>query len=105
MATFYVLPPRSMVETILAEQFQRALPGLSLNSDDANQLLEMLSTTLLGRADTYLVFREELDLSEPAAQALANGFGAEPGDLIIEMQPGSKPGQFQTNRWSLPEAA
>ena len=105
MATFYVLPPRSLVESVLAEQFQKALPGLPINTGDADQLLELLSTTLLGRSDTYLVFREDLDVNEPAAQALANGFGAEPGDLIIEMRPGSKPGQFQTTKWNLPEAA
>jgi hypothetical protein len=103
MATFYVLPPRSLVESLLAEQFQKALPGLPINTGDADQLLELLAATLLGRSDTFLVFREDFD--EPAAQALTDGFGAEPGDLIIEMRPGSKPGQFQITRWSLPEAA
>jgi len=103
MATFYVLPPRSLVESVLAEQFQKALPGLPITTADADQLLELLAATLDGSSDTYLVFREDFD--EPAAQALTNEFGAEPGDLIIEMRPGSNPGQFQTTKWSLPEAA
>jgi hypothetical protein len=105
MATFYILPPRRALESLLAEQFQRVLPDLSLKGDDAIHLLELLSSTLLGQSDAYLVFRDDLDLNEPAIQALANGLGAEPGDLIIEMQPGSKTGEFHTTKWTLPEAA
>ena len=81
------------------------MPGLPLKNGEGQELVDLLSATLLGRPDVYVVFREDLPLEEPATQALADGFGAEPGDTIIEFKPGAKPGQLRSQEWRLPEAA
>jgi hypothetical protein len=105
MATFYILPPRSVVTSLLANHLENALAGLPWNTHDVQQITELLSESLLARPDVYVVFREDLPAEDLATQSLRDGFGAEAGDTIIEFTPGNKPGQFQTNQWRLPEAA
>jgi hypothetical protein len=55
--------------------------------------------------DVYIVHREELPAGETVAQALADGFGAEPGDEVIEIRPGHKLGEWASLRWHLDNAA
>ncbi|MFL5246154.1 MAG: hypothetical protein ACJ8FY_29140 [Gemmataceae bacterium] len=105
MATFYVLPPRSVVTSLLTNHLENALPGLPWTAHDVQQITELLSESLLARPDIYVVFREDLPAQDSAIQSLRDGFGAEPGDTIIEFTPGAKPGHFQTNQSRLAEAA
>jgi hypothetical protein len=62
-------------------------------------------TTALHESDVYLVHREELPEGESPTQALRDGFGAEPGDEVVEIRPGNKLGDWTARRWRLGNAA
>ena len=56
-------------------------------------------------ADVYVIFREELPEGEELLTALRDGFGAEPGDEIVEVLSGRTAGSWRIARQSLPLAA
>ena len=47
----------------------------------------------------YVVYGEELPEGEDAGRALADGFGAEPGDEVIELRAAGRPGELAVRRW------
>jgi len=57
------------------------------------------------RADVHVVYREELPDGEDAGRALADGFGAEPGDDVIELRVADRPGELAVRRWRVAAAA
>ena len=83
MATFYLLPPRACLEDAVSEVFGKLLPGLPLPADAWDALTQHL-TALAGWPDTFLVPRDELPDGDPAA-ALADDYGAELGDRVVEV--------------------
>jgi hypothetical protein len=83
MATFYLLPPRACLEQVVGELFGKLLPGLALPADMWDALAQHLA--LAGRwPEVFLVPRDELPEGDPLA-ALAEGYGAEPGDRVVEV--------------------
>jgi hypothetical protein len=64
-------------------------------------LAETLGQAAAGQADVFVVHREDLPQEDDLAQALADGFGAEAGDEIIEILPVGEPGQVTARRWRL----
>jgi len=78
MATFYLLPPRACLDDALAAFLGKLVPGLPAPAWDrlADQFVQ---------PGVYLVARDELPDGEPVAEALAAGFGAEPGDRVVEV--------------------
>ncbi len=60
----------------------------------------MLATTA-SLPDVYVVFREDLPEGEPTHRALADGFGAETGDEVVEVKPGGRPGELVARRWAV----
>lgn len=87
MATFYVLPPRACLEEELTGLLGRLLPGLPLPVDAWDAVTDQLASLAGWPADAYLVPRDDLPAGEPVHQSLAEYFGAEPGDSIIEVRP------------------
>lgn len=83
MATFYVLPPRSILDAAVGELFARFLPGLPLPADTWDLVSERLANGW--PPDVYLVPRDDLPEGEPVTDALIAGFGAEPGDRVVEI--------------------
>jgi hypothetical protein len=100
MATFYVLPPRPFLGRCYATYLQTLFPGLAWDDDACSDLADRLSAVAAGRQDVYLVYREELPEDDDLARGLADAFGAEPGDEVIEVCPGR-----DANRWRLGRAA
>lgn len=84
MATFYLLPPRECLERAVGDLFARLLPGLPLPADAWSLLADRLATAGGWADDVFLVPRDELP-DGPSAEALADGYGAEPGDRIVEV--------------------
>ena len=84
MATFYVLPPRECLEKAVADVCAKLLPGLPLPLDVWGLVAEPLGAAAGWGADVFLVPRDEL-LDGPLAHALAEGYGAEPGDRVVEV--------------------
>jgi hypothetical protein len=105
MATFYVLPPRPLVRELVASRLNDVLPGLQWDRQASTDLLEILTADLLGRGDVFVVYREDVQETEDLFQGLSEHFGAEPGDTVVEVRLGGKPGGLTSRQWQLPRAA
>lgn len=78
MATFYLLPPRACLDESVAAFLGKLLPGLPAPSWD--RFAEQVACP-----GVYLVTRDELPEDELVTAALETGFGAEPGDRVVEV--------------------
>jgi hypothetical protein len=101
VSTFYLLPPRPLLGEHFANYLKTLFPSLDWASSTWTELGETVGATAAGRPDVFVVFREDLPDGEDLAQALANGFGAEAGDEVIEVRPGFRPGELRPRRWPL----
>src|SRR4051794_36258548 len=84
MATFYLLPPRNCLEQAVSDLFGKLLPGLPLPADAWDALVQQLAVSAGWPDEVFLVPRDELPEGDPGA-ALAEGYGAEPGDRVVEV--------------------
>jgi hypothetical protein len=105
MATFYLLPPRSFLGACFAGYLGPLFPGISWTGPACAELADALAAAVVRQPDVYVVYREELPEGEPPARALADGFGAEPQDEVVEISSGSRPGELTARRWRLADAA
>lgn len=78
MATFYVLPPRECLEHALTDFLARIIPGLP-----APQWDDFLA--LIARSNVFFLHREDLPNDGDLHTDLASCFGAEPGDVVLEI--------------------
>jgi hypothetical protein len=102
VATFYVLPPRALVGDAVADLLHDLLPGLSWAAAARACLADLVVAAALTQPEeAYVIFRDDLPAGEPLPRALADGFGAEPGDEVVEVRPGAVPGQLSSRRWRL----
>lgn len=99
MATFYLLPARGLLGDHLADTLGAFLPGVDWTSRARQRLAEVLLQTLELRDEVFLVFRDELPRDGGAESALVDGYGAEPGDEIVEVRPG-----LPSRRWRVGHA-
>jgi len=88
MARFYLLPSRAALGRQFNDFLATAFPGLRYPSADWADLAEALGAAATAQRDVFVVFREDLPDVEPVT-ALTDGFGAEPGDDVIEIHAGS----------------
>lgn len=98
MATFYLLPPRPVLDDSLARFVGTWLPDLPASAAGFD-LAGVLDAAVARRADAYLVFREDLPDGVDADQALRDGFGADWGDTVVEMRLGGRPGEVISRLW------
>ena len=80
MAPFYLLPPRACLDDALAAFLGKLLPGLPVPADAWDRLAERVAPP-----GVYLVSRDDLPDTTSLPAALADGFGAEPGDRVVEV--------------------
>ncbi|MCI0460427.1 MAG: hypothetical protein L0Z62_26030 [Gemmataceae bacterium] len=98
MSTFYVLPPRPLPARSWAAFLGALLPGLNCARLTWGDLAEVLGTVLRPQDDVYLLHREDLPEGDDPADALIDGFGAEPGDEVVEVP---ATGGATPRRWRL----
>jgi hypothetical protein len=98
MVTFYLLPPRACLDDALGSLLSRLLPGLPIPADTWEAIAERLAAVAGWPADLVLIARDDLPEGEPIAESLAAGFGAEPGDRVVEVGTGAAPARA----WVLP---
>jgi hypothetical protein len=102
MATFYLLPPRSLFGELLATHYLSPLfPGLALPRSSWGELADLLGGLVGSQGEVYVVYREELPPGEDVSRALADGFGAEQGDEIVEVRVAGRSGEVASRRWRL----
>jgi hypothetical protein len=105
VSTFYLLPPRPYLGERFALYLQGLFPGLRWDSAVWTNLAEGLAAAATVHPGVYVVYREELPEGEDPARALADGFGAEPGDEVIELRAAERPGELAVRRWRVGAAA
>jgi hypothetical protein len=105
VSVFYLLPPRPYLGRRFADYLQKLFPGLTFDSALWANLADGLTAAATCHKDVYVVYREELPEGEDPARALADGFGAEPGDEVIELRAADRPGELSVRRWRLDAAA
>jgi hypothetical protein len=101
VSTFYLMPPRPQVGERFVGYLKDLFPGLDWSRTTWPDLAEVLTGLASRRGDVFVVHREDLPAGEATARALADGFGAEAGDEIVEVRPGSRPGELTAHRWRL----
>jgi hypothetical protein len=97
MATFYLLPPRELLERALGDVLTRLFPGLPLPAESWDAITDRIASAANWPEDVYLVPRDDLPDGEPVGEALAAAFGAERGDRVVEVSLAQKP----TRSWVL----
>lgn len=97
MSTFYLLPPRPYLGERFASYLQGLFPGLRWDRAVWSNLADGLAAAATCQPGVYVVYREELPEGEDMERALADGFGAEPGDEVIEV----RPGEPAARRWQV----
>ncbi len=105
MSTFYLLPPRPYLGEHFAGYLQTLFPGLHWDRAVWANLAEGLAAAATCHPGVYVVYREELPEGEDPARALADGFGAEPGDEVIELRVAGRPDELAIRRWHINTAA
>jgi hypothetical protein len=103
MSTFYLLPPRPLLADRFAAFLRLLFPGLDWEGARRPALTDALEAAICEHADVYLVYREDLPDEQPLPQALADAFGAVPGDEVVEVRATGRPGEVSTRRWRLAE--
>ena len=105
MAIFYVLPPRPLIADHLTDYLASWLPGLDWDDSTRMNLTEAIRAAATCQPDVYLVFREELPEGIATMEALIDGFGAEHGDVVIEVRTAFDESHPAARRWHIRAAA
>ena len=100
MSIFYLMPPRPFLGDRFAAFLQTLFPGLDWDTSQRTSLAELLGDAA-GRSDVFVVYRDDLPREEAPSLALIHGFGAEPGDEVVEVRAGGRPGEMHTRRWRI----
>jgi hypothetical protein len=100
MSTFYLLPPRPLLADRFAAFLRGVFPGLDWDEARLPGLTGALEAAVRDH-DVYVVYREDLPDGQPLPQALADAFGAEAGDEVVEVHATGRPGEVSTRRWRL----
>jgi hypothetical protein len=98
MATFVILPPRELLEHTVNGFVETLLPGRPVPP----RLWELLLADVADGPNVYSLHREDLPETDDVAAALVDGFGAEPGDHVVEysLPRGRQAGPVR--RWVVP---
>ena len=99
MSTFYLLPPRPLLGDRFADFLITVLPGLDWDDTMRANLAEAIAAAATAHDDVHVVFRDDLPAGETPAAALADGFGAEAGDEVIEVRPAGSSSALTSRRW------
>jgi hypothetical protein len=99
MATFYLLAARAVLGDHLADLLGALMPGVEWTVQVRRRMAELLLESLELSDEVFLVFRDELPRGTPVESALVEGYGAEPGDEVVEVRSG-----HPTRRWRISQA-
>jgi hypothetical protein len=101
MSTFYLLPPRPVLGDRMANFLHVILPGLDWDVATRFNLTEAINAAAEIHNDVYIVYRDDLPEGETVLESLRVAYGAEDGDEIIEIRPGSEADELVSHRWRI----
>jgi hypothetical protein len=102
MAAFYLLPPRSVLESAFCDLLTRLLPGLPLPMESWETITDRIGSAAGWPDDVFLIPRDDLPQGESVGESLAAAFGAEPGDQVVEVSLARTPATIR--QWVLSAA-
>jgi hypothetical protein len=105
MATFYVLPSPGFLGRAFERQLQVLFLGLHWNQSALDHVVRQVTEAAARHPDVFLVHQHELPENVDVLRALADTFGAEPGDIVIETHAGARLGEWHIRRRLVPQAA
>ena len=83
MATFYLLPTRDELSHQWARYFRQWFPG---SADAGPELADAVVEAIAPQPGVYVVFADDLPDHGNVWEALEDGFGAGPGDRVIDVR-------------------
>ncbi len=83
MAVFYLLPSRIELSRQWGRYFRQWFPGLT---EPGPELADLVAEVVAPQQGVYVVFADDLPDGGHVWEALADGFGAEPGDRVIDVR-------------------
>jgi len=100
MATFYVLPSRTLLGQRFSEMLSSLFPEKRYTPWDWPELAESVAALIEGQGDAFVVYREDLDDRLSVKDSLLAHFGAVLDDDIVEVQFGAGLHQILHQRWA-----
>jgi hypothetical protein len=104
MSRFYLLPPRPEVGARIASLLGLLLPGLDWDVAMRANLADALGDAAGYHEDVIVLYREDLPAGETVSRALVDGFGAEPGDEVIEIRSAGRDADLVSRRFAIDAA-
>ena len=101
MSTFYLLHPRPVLGDRAANSLHMILPGVDCDGATRFHLTAASHAAAEIHNDVFIVYRDDLPEGEPVLESLRDAYGAEEGDEIIEIRPGSDAGELVSHRWRI----
>lgn len=102
MSRFYLLPPHSLLGVCLAGRLKDWLPDLEEHPAAATTLADAVVKAIERQPDSFVVHRDELPDEDDPAASLVDAFGADPGDAVVELRAGARPGELTARQWRIP---
>jgi hypothetical protein len=101
MSRFYLLPPRPELGERFATFLRLFFPGLDWDANMRLNLAEALGEVAGCQEGVIIVFRDDLPVGETVSRALVDGFGAQPGDEVIEIRPTGRGADLLSRRFAI----
>jgi hypothetical protein len=98
VATFYVLPSPLFLGKAFERPLQELFPSVLWNDKSLQALAEQVNAAVARHSDVYVIHRHELPEGEELLPAVVYGYGAEPGDEVIEICGGKRLGDWHIRR-------
>ncbi len=104
MSRFYLLPPRPDLGERFATFLRLFFPGLDWDGAMRLNLADAFGDAAGCHDDVIVVYRDDLPAGETVTRALVDGFGAEPGDEVIEIRPAGRGVELVSRRFHIDAA-
>ena len=100
MARFLILPAREIIEHSVAEFIGRLLPGHAVPAGLWERIVRDVTEN-----QAFVLHREELMEEGDVIDSLVQGFGAEPGDDVTEIEPIRANREGRSKTWQIPQVS
>lgn len=107
MARFLILPAREIIEHSVAEFIGKLLPGHAVPSGLWERIVRDVTENQAGDGgeSPFILHREELMEEGDLIDSLVQGFGAEPGDEVTEIEAIRANREGRSKTWRIPQVS
>ena len=107
MARFLILPAREIMEHSVAEFVGRLLPGHPVPAGLWERIVRDVTENQAGdgREPPFVLHREDLMEEGDVIDLLVQGFGAEPGDAVTEIEAIRANREGRSKTWQVPQVS